>query len=99
MVTNRITSKELRPVIVIPNTICKARRLRATMAIDSPTESPTLSSIFIPLKKTSVQAKPGRKNTMIIPRSALNPGTTSKIEKSGDNQPKPYTTPFNTHLR
>jgi len=73
--------------------------LRVTMAIDRAIERATLSSTFIPLKKTSVQAKPGRKNTMIIPNNALKTGTASNIEKSGYNQSKPYTAPFNIQLR
>ena len=73
--------------------------LRATMAIDRPIERAALSSTFIPLKKTSVQEKPGRKNTNIIPSNALKPGTASNIEKSGANQSKPYAPPFNVWLR
>jgi len=66
-----MTRTELNPVILSPISLFKERRLSVTIAIESPKERATLSTIFICLKKTSVQAKPGRKNTSIIPKSAL----------------------------
>ena len=59
--------------------------LRATMAIDSPIERTTLSSTFIPLKKTSVQAKPGMKKTNMNPRSILIIGNRSRKGKANPN--------------
>ncbi len=65
-----IIRTELNPVIITP-ALFKERMLRVTTAMDSPKERAILSMIFICLKKTSVQAKPGRKKTSTNPRSAL----------------------------
>ena len=68
-----------------------------TTAIDSPKERTTLSTTFIRLKKTNVQAKPGKKNTSMKPKAALMMGTLSrkgrakaKILLIGDSQSTPY---------
>jgi len=81
----------------MPTSLFRRRRLRVTIAMDSPKERTILSMIFICLKKTSVQAKPGRKNTNMNPRSALTMGSRSKKGKansnnslSGDKKSMPY---------
>ena len=65
--------------------------------MDSPKERTTLSMKFIRLKKTSVQAKPGRKNIIMNPRNALIIGKRSREGKTnpnssltGDSQSTPY---------
>jgi hypothetical protein len=72
-----IIRRELAPVIIIPNSTCRTMMLSVTVAIDRPKERAILSTIFTRLKKTSVQAKPGTKNTMINPRIALMVGRRS----------------------
>ena len=76
--TQTIIRRELKPVILIPSSIFSARMLRVTTAMDRPKERAILSMRFIFLKKTRVQAKPGRKKTSVNPRSALMMGTCSK---------------------
>ncbi len=80
-----IIRTELSPVILIPTTWFRETRLSVTTAIDSPKERATLSIIFSCLKKTSVQVKPGRKKTSIIPRSALMIGKRSRRGKANSN--------------
>jgi hypothetical protein len=83
-----IISKELKPVILTPTRTFRARILSVTTAIESPTERTSLSSRLICRKKTSVQAKPGRKNISTMPRIALTPGRDSSSGKNGDSQSK-----------
>ena len=71
MVITMIIRTELNPVILTPISLFKENMLSVTTAIDSPKERASLSMILICLKKTSVQAKPGKKKTNINPRSAL----------------------------
>ena len=85
MLTARITKTELNPVILTPTNRFKERRLSVTTAIDSPRERATLSMTFICLKKTSVQAKPGRKKTSMNPRSALRTERCSRKGKTKSN--------------
>ena len=88
-----IISTELSPVMLIPKSRFKVRILSVTRAIDRPKARTTLSKALICLKKTSVQAKPGRKNTNVKPRIALMAGTDSRKGRPksnnclmGDNQ-------------
>ncbi len=99
MVMVRIISTEFSPVILTPISLFRARILSVTRAIDRPRERASLSTIFtcLPLKKTSVQAKPGRKNTSMKPRAALMMGkllrkgrASSKTALIGDSQSTPY---------
>jgi len=83
-----IISTELKPVILTPTTIFKARMLSVTMAMESPTDRAILSSMLICRKKTSDQAKPGKKNISIRARIALRPGIDSSRGKNGDSQSK-----------
>jgi len=94
-----IIRTELNPVILIPISLFRARILSVTVAIDKPKERASLSIIFIclPLKNTSVQAKPGRKNTSTNPNIALMMGNLSRkgransmISLTGDSQSTPY---------
>jgi len=93
MVTTIIISKELNPVILTPTRL-RARMLSVTTAIESPTERATLSTAFICRKKTSVQAKPGRRNSNVKPRIALGMGTDSRKREirltASLSQSKPY---------
>jgi len=98
MVITIIISRELRPVILTPINTFRTRMLSVTNAMDRPKERAILSMIFTCLKKTSVQAKPGRKKTSIKPRIALMAGNFSRKGKInsnicliGDNQSIPYT--------
>ena len=81
MVSTIITRTELSPVVPIPISLFRASKLSVTTAIDNPMERTTLSMICSRLKKTSVQAKPGRKKTSIKPRTALKPGRRSRNGK------------------
>jgi len=94
----RIISTELNPVILTPNNTFRTRILSVTTAMDRPRERAILSITFIclPLKNTSVQAKPGRKKTNVIPSIALRMGKRSSKGKtspvnslSGDSQSTP----------
>ena len=85
MVITMIIKAELSPVTLIPNRIFREKRLSATIAMDNPKERATRSITFICLKKTSVQAKPGRKNTSINPSIALKMG---KCPRKGRADPK-----------
>jgi len=92
-----ITSTELSTVILMPMSLFKERILSVTTAIDKPKERATLSRAFICLKKTSVQAKPGRKNINMNPRIALMIGKGSRKGKANprtslteDSQSTPY---------
>ena len=83
--------------MLIPISLFKERMLSVTIAIDSPKERAALSRAFIRLKKTSVQVKPGRKNTNMNPRIALMMGKGSRRERTNsknsvarDSQSKPY---------
>jgi len=80
-VINTIIKTELTAVILIPISLFKAKMLRVTRAIDKPKDRAILSKTFICLKKTSVQAKPGRKNTKTRPRIPLMPGKDSSMEE------------------
>jgi len=68
-----MTRTALNPVMLTPASLSKARILRVTIAMERPKERAVLSRRFIclPLKNTSVQAKPGRKNTSAKPSIAL----------------------------
>ena len=55
------------------------------MAIESPMDTAILSIIFSRLKKTSVQAKPGRKNISMSPIIALTVGKRSMKGKINPN--------------
>jgi hypothetical protein len=85
MVTKIIIRREFKPVMLIPSSTFKARILSVTTAMDKPKERAILSMRFICLKKTSVQAKPGRKKTMTKPRSALIAGKRSRKGKANSN--------------
>jgi hypothetical protein len=69
--------RELVPLILSPNSKCRAIMLSVTTAMDMPKERAILSRILKRLKKTNVQAKPGTKNTSINPRIALMVGRRS----------------------
>jgi hypothetical protein len=60
----------------------KTRMLSVTTAMDKPKERTILSRTSICLKKTSVQAKPGTKNTKMKPRIPLMTDKDSKKEKN-----------------
>ena len=84
---------ELKPVILTPASRLTEKRLSVTTTMDSPKEITTRSRTFICLKKTSVQAKPGRNRTRAKPSMALITGTCSRRGKtnptsslSGDSQ-------------
>ncbi len=72
-----ITSRALAPLIFICSVIFSPMILSVTSAIDSPIDNATLSRTVMFRKMTSVQAKPGRKNTSINPMIALRAGTLS----------------------
>ena len=73
-----IVSRELSPVILIPSSTFRARILSVTKAMDKPKERTILSMTFTCLKKISVQAKPGRKNTRMNPIVALRKDISSR---------------------
>ena len=75
-----IARTALDPVIFIPISLFRARILSVTAAIDKPKERASLSTRFIclPLKNTSVQAKPGKRNTSMKPRTPLMAGMLSR---------------------
>lgn len=77
-----ITRTELNPVSLIPNSQFVDKRLIVTTTMDSPKERATLSKTFICLKKTKVQAKPGKKNTNMKPSIALMIGKRSMMGKT-----------------
>ena len=89
-----MTRTALNPVMLTPASLSKARILRVTMAMERPKERAVLSTAFIclPLKNTSVQAKPGRKNTSTKPSIAL---MTPKPPEAGstDSQSTVYSSP------
>lgn len=92
-----ITRTELNPVILTPISLFKERRLSVTTTMDSPKEKAALSTTFICRKKTRVQVKPGRKNTITNPSIALMTGKCSRNGKRnlksslmGDSQSTPY---------
>lgn len=92
-----IIRAELNPVILTPISLFRERRLSVTTAMDRAKERATLSTMVIRLKKTSVQAKPGKKKTNMNPRSALITGKRSRKGKTnpkrsliGDSQSMPY---------
>jgi len=85
IVMTMITRTELNPVILIPSSVFPRRRLSVTITIDSAKERVTLSMMFIRLKKTKVQAKPGRKNTNMKLNIALMMG---KLSRKGKTNPK-----------
>ena len=86
MVITRIIRTALNPVMLIPISLFKTRMLRVTMAMERPKERPALSRGFIclPLKNTSVQAKPGRKNIRIKPSIAL---MMDRLSRTGSKKP------------
>jgi hypothetical protein len=71
---------ELIPVILTPISLFKRKITRTTKAMESPKDRATLSTVFtcFPLKNTSVQQKPGKKNTNINARVARRTGTCSR---------------------
>jgi hypothetical protein len=85
MVTTIIIRRELRPVTLTPSSKFRARMLSVTTAMDKARERTILSMRFICLKKTSVQAKPGRKKTRINPRNALMMGKRSRKGRANSN--------------
>jgi len=92
-----ITKAALNQVILRPISLLMKRRLSVTTTIDNAKERVTLSMTLIFLKKTIVQAKPGRKKTSIKPSIALimdnGPGEAKANPKSsliGDSQSIPY---------
>lgn len=66
-----ITRTELNLVILSPISLFREKRLSVTTTIDNAKERVALSITFIRLKKTIVQAKPGRKKTNMKPSIAL----------------------------
>ena len=86
MVITRIISTALNPVMLTPNSLFKTRILRVTMAMERPKERAVLSRRFIclPLKNTSVQAKPGRKNIKVKPSIAL---MIDRLSRTGNRKP------------
>ena len=80
-----IVRTELSPVILSPPSLFAKRRLSVTTTIDNAKDRVTLSKTFICLKKTRVQAKPGRKNTTMKPSIALITGNRSR---NGKTNPK-----------
>jgi hypothetical protein len=76
-----IISNELSPLILIPISWFKTRMLSVTIAIDRPKDNATLSKIFTRRKKTSVQVKPGTKNTKMKPKIPLMAGKASPKDK------------------
>jgi hypothetical protein len=78
MVTTIIVSSELKPVILIPNNTLRDKILSVTSAIDKPNDKAILSTIPTRLKKTSVQANPGKKNTRMNPIVALRKDISSR---------------------
>jgi hypothetical protein len=99
-----ITRVELNQVILSPISLLIKRMLSVTTTIDSAKERVTLSMTFIFLKKTIVQAKPGRKNTNMKPSIALimdkGSGEAKANPKSsliGDSQSMPYS-PLHQYL-
>jgi len=102
MVMTIIARTALNPIILMPVNLLRARVLSVTVAIDKPKERASLSIIFIclPLKNTSVQAKPGRKNTSMKPRITLMAGKLSRngmadpmMSLIADSQSTPYGSP------
>ena len=85
---------ELNPVIQIPISLFRKRRLIVTTAMDSPKERMILSMTLTCLKKTSVQAKPGTKKTNMNPRSALRMGSRSRKGKANSNSSLSQSTPY-----
>lgn len=88
---------ELNPVILIPASLFREKRLSVTIAMDVPKERAILSRTFICLKKTKVQVKPGRKNTRMNPSIALRMDKRSRMGKAnpkssliGDSQSTLY---------
>lgn len=77
VVMTKIVSKVFRPVILTPKSKLRVHTTRVTRAMDSPKDNTTLSITVSCPKKTSVQAKPGRKKTSRNPRNALRNGTCS----------------------
>ena len=59
--------------------------LSVTKAIESPKERAILSMTFICLKKTSVQAKPGKTKTITDPSTALRTGKRARKGKRDSN--------------
>jgi len=97
MVTAIIIKTALNPVILSPISMFREMIARVMTAIDNPKERAILSMTFICLKKTSVQAKPGRKNTNINPSIPLMMGNRSRKGRAssknsliGDSQSMPY---------
>jgi len=85
MVIVRMTTREWKVVIFIPKSTFGAMMLRVTLAIDSPKERAALSTGWSFLKKMNVQAKPGRKKTMIKPRIARMMGRRSRRGRAKPN--------------
>ena len=97
MVIKLITKREFKLAILAPSSTFKARMLSATIVMDRPKESAIPSMIFICLKKTSVQAKLGRKKITVNHGRAMMAGKRSRKGKAnsnicliGDNQYMPY---------
>lgn len=69
----RIVRTALNPVMLTPNSLFKARMLKDTVAIERSKERAVLSTAFfcLPLKNTSILAKPGIKNISVKPSIAL----------------------------
>ena len=82
-----IIRTELNPITLAPVSLVTKRRISVTTTIDSAKDRRILSKTFICLKKTRVQAKPGRKNTKMKPSIAL---MTGKRSRNGETDPKSY---------
>ena len=88
----------------MPINLFMEKMLIVMTTIDSAKEKATLSMMFICLKKTRVQANPGRKNTNRKPSIALMMGKRSRKGKMnskssliGDSQSMPYF-PLSTNI-
>jgi hypothetical protein len=99
VVMTAIITSTLNPVTLKLIRRFRASMLRVTRVMDNPIEMASLSMIFIclPLKKISVQAKPGRKNTSNTPKIALTAGKLSrkgrkdsKASLTGESHSNPY---------
>jgi len=85
MVRTIIMKRALVPLILILRNTFRTMMLSVTRAMDKPKESTIRSMMFTCLKKTSVQAKPGMKNTMTNPNIARRMGNRSKKGKIDPN--------------
>ena len=80
IVRTRIITSALLPVMRIPSSMLVAIIPSVTRAIDRPMARAIRSMMVSCLKKTNVQAKPGKKKTSITPSIAL---TADRLSISG----------------